>query len=84
MEELLPGFLREHGYFLTHDEDYFAALLHAQRRQRWLIIEAGIFACLLVLMLFGAGCIRRQRNQMDAAGAALRQIEQKLRSWRTT
>ena len=67
------------GYLSPRNMDYLNTLLHAERRERWLLIIAGVFFCLLALTALAADRIRRQRNRIKLTEEALRQSEQKLR-----
>jgi hypothetical protein len=84
VERHATTFLTKRGYLSSHSVEYFTALLNAKRHENWNMIMAGSFACLLLLMAVGADRMWRQRKRIAATGEALRQMEQKLRSWRTT
>ena len=67
------------GYLSPRNLEYLNTLLHAERREQWLFIIAGVFFCLLALTTLAADRIRRQRNRIKLTEDALRQSEQKLR-----
>jgi PAS domain S-box-containing protein len=75
----LARILMNGSYYSSRNMEYFGALLNQQRRDRWLVAIASVFAALLALVAFAADRIRRQRNRIKITGDALRDREQKLR-----
>ncbi len=75
----LMRILTRWGYLSPHNIDSMTSLLKAQQRERWLMEAIGLFASLLVLTIFGADRIRRQRNRIKTTEQAYRASEQKLR-----
>jgi two-component system, cell cycle sensor histidine kinase and response regulator CckA len=79
VEGALGRTLTTGGYLSPRSVDYLNTLLHAERRERWLMIIAGVFFCLLALTALAAHRIRRQRNRIRLTEDALRQSEHKIR-----
>ena len=79
VEGELAKILAKSGHSSSRNVEYFSVLLHAQRRERWLIAALVVFSLLLGLTVFAADRIRRQRNRIKATESALRESEQNLR-----
>jgi PAS domain S-box-containing protein len=75
----LVTILRSGGYMSLHNMLYLTALLNTQQREKSLRIIVVVFACLLVLSIFAADRIRRQRDRIRVTEGVLRQSEQRFR-----
>ncbi len=75
----LARILTRWGYLSPRNIDSMTSLLNAKQRERRLIGVIGLIGSLLVLTVFGADRIRRQRNRIKTTERAFRESEQKLR-----